>query len=354
VNPNGTLQWQFGAGQFKGNPSIAEDGTIYVPSFDGYLYAIFPNGTMKWRASTGDSVAGAGVALTSDGTIYIGTDLLRAYYPNGTLKWSTDVQDDIYGTVPAVSADGTIFVSAGLSIVAVNSDGTKRWKHQIADTHAYSSPSIGADGTVYVGSTWGGVWSYGFLHAFGLGPLRAEAGGPYNGAMTEPLQFNGDAFGGAPPYTYYWDFGDSYASEDQNPTHTYAHRGNYTAVLTVTDYTNNQSNDTTQVEIGYPLPKITILKPVNALYIFNMKICNLPAPIIIGRITIIANVTQVDAAIDRVEFYYSGDLQYTDTSPPYQWVWKGHPPPFDQDFLVRAYDTVGNRNDKMIYITKIF
>ncbi len=182
VNPNGTLRWKFGAGQFKGNPSIADDGTIYAPCFNGYLYAFYPNGTVKWRASTGGGVAGAGVALADDGTIYVGTEILRAYYPNGTLRWSVDVQGDIYGTVPAVSADGTIYVSAGLDLIAVNPDGSVKWRHTVADTGARSSPSIGPDGTIYVGSTWGGVWSYGYLHAFGSGePKKIEIQTPITG-----------------------------------------------------------------------------------------------------------------------------------------------------------------------------
>jgi len=167
VNPNGTLKWKFGAGQFKGNPSIADDGTIYAPSFDGYLYALNPNGTMKWRGTTGPSVAGAGVALANDGTIYVGTELLRAYYPNGTLKWTANVQGSIYGTVPAVSADGTIYVSAGGSCVAVNPDGTERWRKQLTIAQIHSSPCIDFDDRVYVGSEDYGAMAYGYLHAFG-------------------------------------------------------------------------------------------------------------------------------------------------------------------------------------------
>ncbi|PNX46191.1 MAG: hypothetical protein BV459_06920, partial [Thermoplasmata archaeon M11B2D] len=328
-------------------------------SFDGYLYALYPNGTMNWRVPTGGSIAAAGVALAENGTIYVGTEQLRAFNPDGTLKWSADVQGSIYGTVPAVSADGTIYVSAGGSLVAVNPDGTEKWRKQLTIAQVRSSPSIGPDDRVYVGSEEYGLFVYGFLHAFGLGPLRAEAYGPYHGAMTEPLQFTGEAFGGTPPYTsYHWEFGDGNTSDDQNPTHTYAHRGNYTAVLTVTDDTGNHSSDTAAVEIGYPLPKITVIKPLkDSLYIFNIKICNLPPSpriIVIGRITFIINATQVDAGIDRVEFYYDGDLKYTDRSPPYEWVWKRHLPPFDQDFLIRVYDTRGNRNDKMVYIWKLF
>jgi len=312
---------------------------------------------MKWRGTTGQSVAGAGVALAEDGTIYVGTEQLRAFNSDGTLKWTANVQGSIYGTVPAVSADGTIYVSAGGSLVAVNPDGTEKWRKQLTIAQIHSSPCIGPDDRVYVGSETYETLPYGFLHAFGLGPLRAEAYGPYHGAMTEPLQFTGEAFGGTPPYTsYHWEFGDGNTSDDQNPTHTYAHRGNYTAVLTVTDSTGNHSSDTAAVEIGYPLPKITIIKPVNALYIFNIKVCNLPVDhaIVIGRITIIADVTQVDADIDRVEFYYDGDLKYTDQTPPYQYIWKRHPPPIGQDFRIRAYDTVGNYNDKTFFITKLF
>jgi outer membrane protein assembly factor BamB len=186
--PNGTLCWRFKTGDWiKGNPSIADDGIIYVPSFDGYLYALYPNGTMKWKATTGNSIAGAGVALASDGTIYIGTELLRAYYPNGTLKWATDVHGSIYGTTPALSADGTIFISAGLDLVAVNSDGTERWRVQIAGRNAYASPCIGSDGTVYVGSTWDDAPSgipYGFLHAIGPGEQkRIEIQNPVPGHL---------------------------------------------------------------------------------------------------------------------------------------------------------------------------
>jgi outer membrane protein assembly factor BamB len=351
--PNGTLHWRFETGgEIKGSASIATDGTVYIPSFDGYLYALCPNGTMKWRVSTGGSIAAAGVALAEDGTIYVGTEQLHAFNPNGTLKWCTDMQGTIYGTVPAVSADGTIYVSAGDLLVAVNPNGTEKWRKPLSNEQVRSSPSIGNDGQIYVGSTYS---DYGYLHAFGIGPLRAEAYGPYNGAMTEPLQFTGEAFGGAPPYTSFcWDFGDNTTSQEQNPKHTYPHRGNYTANLTVTDSIGNQSADSTEVTIGYPLPKITIIKPANAIYIFNIRICPFAYPLIIGRITIIVDASQVDANIDRVEFYYNGQLMKTDSNPPYKWVWTGHPPPTHQNIVISAIDTRGNRNDQILYIDKWF
>jgi len=323
--PNGTLHWRFNTGSvIKGSASIAVDGTIYVPSFNSYFYALYPNnGTLKWKAYTGDSIAAAGVALASDGTIYVGTELLRAYYPNGTLKWSSDVQGDIYGTVPAVSADGTIYVSAGLDLVAVNPDGTERWRHQVAEYNAYSSPCIGADGSVYVGSTWGGgAWVYGCFHAFGIGPLRVEAGGPYSGLASDtPVQFSGLVFGGRPPYTYQWDFGDGNTSTEQNPIHMYRNIGTYNVMFTVTDSEGNTSSDNATAIISYGPPLISFLKPEAAIYIADMKLCPFQFPMAFGKITVKVEASHPFLPIERVEFYKWDKLQTVDTTPPYTWTW---------------------------------
>jgi outer membrane protein assembly factor BamB len=320
---NGTLRWRFATGsEIKGSASIATDGTIYVPSFDGYLYALYPNGTMKWRVSTGASVAAAGVALGGDGTIYVGTEQLRALYPNGTMKWSTNVQGSIYSTVPAVSADGTIYVSAGGSLVAVNPDGTERWRKQLTIAQIHSSPSIGPDDRVYVGSETYELIPLGFLHAFGNGPLRAEAGGPYNGlASHTPVQFNGLVFGGSPLYTYLWEFGDGNTSNEQNPIHLYRDIDTYNVTFTVTDNEGNISTDTTTATVTYGPPLVSFLKPESAIYLANLKVFPFQYPLVFGKITIEADVTHPLIPVDRVEFYKWDQLQMTDTTPPYTWTW---------------------------------
>jgi len=120
----------------KGHPSIADDGTIYFPSTDDYLYALYPNGTLKWKSKTGWG-AGSSVAI-GEGTLYIAVDKLYAIYPNnGTKKWTLDVGRNDY-TSPAISADGTIYVSADKSLVAVNPDGTEKWRREISNLDADS------------------------------------------------------------------------------------------------------------------------------------------------------------------------------------------------------------------------
>jgi PKD repeat protein len=73
---------------------------------------------------------------------------------------------------------------------------------------------------------------------FGASCPEASAsalGNPGSGPVPLDVQFTGSVTGGCPEYTYMWDFGDGTTSAEQNPHHTYAKEGSYTAALTVTD-----------------------------------------------------------------------------------------------------------------------
>lgn len=52
LNPDGSVNWSYPAGSVASSPAIAEDGTIYIGSWNGYLYAFGgPNGTTVNYAS---------------------------------------------------------------------------------------------------------------------------------------------------------------------------------------------------------------------------------------------------------------------------------------------------------------
>jgi len=249
---NGTLKWKYKTGHWvRVSPCIADDGTVYFVSLDNHLYAVNPNGSLKWKTNMGQ--AGTSPTIGQDGTIYCGYTRLHAVNPmNGSIKWMFDVDGAIRGSTPCNSIDGTIyFGTSGCWFYAVNPDGTLKWRKQIATVDVDSAPAIGEDGTIYVGSScWeeiypGAYINTGYLHAFGIGELEADANGPYYGLIDEPVQFEGQAIGGYSPYTWHWDFGDTHTSEGQNPLHTYTSPGNYTVTLTVTDNTSNTSSDTT-------------------------------------------------------------------------------------------------------------
>jgi len=154
---SGDEKWAFRTGShyLESSPAIGSDGTIYVGSEDGKLYAIYPeHGTEKWHFDTGRSVVSS-PAIGSDGTIYVGScnNKLYAIYPvHGTEKWHFDTGNRIYNSSPAIGSDGTIYVgSEDGKLYAINPDGTEKWHFETGDS-VDSSPAIGSDGTIYVGS----------------------------------------------------------------------------------------------------------------------------------------------------------------------------------------------------------
>ncbi len=235
---NGTLKWKYKTGDWiRTSPCIGDDGTIYVVSLDRNLHAVNPDGSIKWKTSVG---AGTSPTIGQDGTIYAGYKTLYAINPyDGSIIWQIDVDGTMRGGTPCNSIDGTIYVgiSEGEEIIAFNSNGNEKWRKSIGDCE--SAPAIGEDGTVYIGSRGH------YLYAFSVGELEADANGPYYGLINEPVQFEGHAEGGNSPYTFHWDFGDTFNSDEQNPQHTYTAPGNYTVTLTVIDDSGNSTDDTT-------------------------------------------------------------------------------------------------------------
>jgi len=347
---NGSVKWMFKTGDWiRVSPCIADDGTIYCVSTDGYLYAIRENGSMKWRTWV---EAGTSPTIGQDGTIYAGWSQLYAVNPvNGSVKWIYDTGGCIQGGTPCTSADGTIYfgTSSGGYLIAVNPNGTEQWRAYIGQCE--SAPAIGEDGRIYIGAMYGA--GYGRFYAFGQGPLKAEANGPYTGVKNHQIQLTGTIFGGIPPYTCHWDFGDGNTSEEQNPEHTYFHLGNYTATFTVTDSEGNYSSDTAQVTVTAAKPSVAITKPVNGIYLMDTRILRFSKPVIIGRITIQVDATQEPYGIDRVEFYVDDTLKATDTEPPYEWTWST-PAFFKHTIKAIAYDTSGKSTGKSIGVSKFF
>ncbi len=166
INPDGTAKWIFttGSGDVDSSPAIGPDGTIYVGSGSGFLSdihklsAITPEGMEKWAFIAGANVESS-PAIGPDGTIYVGCDDSKLYAINsdGTQKWAFNAGSAIYSS-PALGTDGVIYVGtegpfgAGNSgsFFAINPDGTRKWTFTTPEGRIRSSPAIGADGTVYV------------------------------------------------------------------------------------------------------------------------------------------------------------------------------------------------------------
>ena len=104
--------------------------------------------------------------------------------------------------------------------------------------------------------------------------LVADADGPYVGVVGVPVQFSGNASGGLPPYSWFWEFDDGNSSEEQNSTHTYSATDTYTVTLTVTDSALNSDDDTTTATIAAGEPRLEIGTITGGLFKVHATIKN--------------------------------------------------------------------------------
>jgi outer membrane protein assembly factor BamB len=81
---NGSLKWKYlTSNSVSSSPAVGSDGTVYVGSQDGRLYAINPgDGSEKWSYATAGIVASS-PAIGGDGTVYVGSGdyNLYAFWP---------------------------------------------------------------------------------------------------------------------------------------------------------------------------------------------------------------------------------------------------------------------------------
>lgn len=145
------------------SPAIGYDGSVYIGSGDGYVYAFTENGELKWNVDTGQPVVSS-PAIGVNGTIYIGTreNGLYAISPAGFVQW-TYLTGDIVDGSPAIALDGVIYIASQDGYLhAVNPNGSNCWKYNIRQTTSgliATSPSIGEDGTIYIGSVDGYIYA---------------------------------------------------------------------------------------------------------------------------------------------------------------------------------------------------
>jgi len=163
VSPNGILQWSYDAGDaiYFSSPAVGIDGTVYVGvenfvgGYGGYLFAINPDGSEKWKFSTGP--IDSSPTIGDDGTIYVGSSgygstKLYAVNPDGSLKWTFMVSGSIFNSSPAIGSDGTVYIgSMDKNVYAINPDGTLKWSFDTGN-FIQSSPAIAPDGTIYIGT----------------------------------------------------------------------------------------------------------------------------------------------------------------------------------------------------------
>jgi len=101
---NGDTKWTFTTDdEIHSSPAIGPDGTIYIGSRKGTLYAVDPQGRQKWTSGLGETYDA--VTIGRDGTIYVGAEY--ALTPEGTVKWQSRI--GFNRSSSAIGKDGTLY-----------------------------------------------------------------------------------------------------------------------------------------------------------------------------------------------------------------------------------------------------
>jgi len=159
VNPDGTQKWEYATGgQVQTALAIGDDGTIYVTPGDGFLHALDPaDGSRVWRASL-PGLQARGPALAANGDIIASTkDSLFCCDGSGVRRWAVRLGSP-NGIAPVIASDGTIYQKAGEGTLrAFSPEGALLWQQTVGDYRYH--PAIGNDGTIYIGTRAGRLYA---------------------------------------------------------------------------------------------------------------------------------------------------------------------------------------------------
>jgi outer membrane protein assembly factor BamB len=173
INPDGSLKWLFKAdsgsapGQAAGifsSVAVADDGTLYVGSLDGYMYALEDSVTyakLRWRTNPGDWPFYASPIVGDGGIVYAGCLNFRfyAFNPDGQLRWFYPTGWCVFSSAIIDEADNIYFGSKDHNLWCFRDAipfGDLQWSLPVGtfyDGHLIDcSPAMGDDGTIYFGA----------------------------------------------------------------------------------------------------------------------------------------------------------------------------------------------------------
>lgn len=149
-------------GTVAAEPTVGPDGTLYVATQDGKLYAFdTATGAQKWVWDSGSpfSIFGA-PAVGANGLVYVAAGfngLVALEASTGAKRFSTS-GDDVFDSptgAPTIGADGTVYAADRSMVYAYDGEtGAIKWSFDNGvnegGTSRSISPALAPDGTLYV------------------------------------------------------------------------------------------------------------------------------------------------------------------------------------------------------------
>jgi outer membrane protein assembly factor BamB len=151
--------WEFGTGEAVYSSPTLVDGTLFVGSGDGYVYALDAGtGDVVWTHQTGQAVFSSPTVV--DGTVFVGSADNSVYAfdtETGNVEWTHQTEGWIWSS-PTVM-DGTVFIGSNDDkVYALDAEtGDVEWTQEIGDQWV-SSPTV-VDGTVFIPSYRDGIYA---------------------------------------------------------------------------------------------------------------------------------------------------------------------------------------------------
>jgi len=119
--------------------------------------------------------------------------------------------------------------------------------------------------------------------------------------------------------------------------------GEVSVTITVTDPNDDIAEGSASIIADNSPPELEILRPLPGIYIMDgQRLLPYPYPVIIGQITIRADVNDVGAGIEKVEFYIDNTLRETinESDATFEYIWDEAAIGFFRIEAI-AYDTIG-------------
>ncbi|MBO0887710.1 PQQ-binding-like beta-propeller repeat protein, partial [Candidatus Bathyarchaeota archaeon] len=161
----GSLIWSFATGgNVFGSPAVA-NGIVYVPSKNGYVYALNEQtGSVVWRIANDNLTPVTSSPVVADGMVFYGTfespsagfsEVVALNAATGAVVWKYDVLSEYVEGAAAVS-NGRVFIGVGVPnpayVIALNeTTGASLWSYNTGLSASISTAPAVAYGNVYVG-----------------------------------------------------------------------------------------------------------------------------------------------------------------------------------------------------------